>query len=108
MAGSVRLDDARLRAIRANLAPRAAQIVAGTAFEIEALAKVKAAVDTGAMRNSIQAAAVALLTWRVAVGVAYARFVEFGTSRMKAQPFLIPAVEQLRAKFISRMAELFK
>jgi HK97 gp10 family phage protein len=102
------LDDARLRELIALVRPKAAQIVKATAFKVERAAKMLAPVDTGAMRNSIRAEPVDDLTWQVSVGQEYAPFVEFGTSRMAAQPFLVPALEAHRAEMEKRIAELFK
>lgn len=59
----------------------------------EGYAKIECPVDTGNLRNSI--------THQrgdnyVAIGtnVEYAPYVEMGTSRMKAQPYLRPAVDE--------------
>jgi HK97 gp10 family phage protein len=105
---TVKLDDARLRELIATTRPKAARVVKATAFKVEAAAKVLAPVDTGALRNSLGSEAVDDLTWQVGTGQDYAKFVEFGTSRMAAQPFLVPALEGNRAEFERRIAELFK
>lgn len=42
----------------------------------------------------------------VAVGADYGLYVEMGTSKMAAQPYLIPAAEFVRPVFLARMAEL--
>ena len=55
-----------------------------------------APVLSGALRNSIQVVKVALLHYRVRTGVPYARFVEYGTSNMAAQPYFRPAVKQVK------------
>lgn len=105
---SVKLDTARLQQLRQELRPRAAAVIAGAAFEVESATKRLAPVDTGALRNSIAAMQKGELLWWVEVGVEYGRFVEFGTSRMRAQPFLVPGVEQVRPRFEAQWAELFK
>ncbi|MET0039887.1 MAG: HK97-gp10 family putative phage morphogenesis protein [Dehalococcoides mccartyi] len=54
-------------------------------------------VQTGRLRKSIawQLDGAALPAWaKVGTNVEYAPFVEFGTRRMKAYPFLNPALEQ--------------
>ena len=93
------------------------------AFEMEAEMKRRAARDTSAMANSVytvtqkvngygQAAAMAHqsnkkaetephpkpsgdILARVGPSVLYAEYVENGTSRMKAQPFVVPAAEHV-------------
>ena len=56
-------------------------------------AKERCPVDTGRLRNSISHAVAAENEQAVYIGsnVEYAAYVELGTSRMKAQPFLKPA-----------------
>lgn len=60
---------------------------------VNQLAKIKCPVDTGNLMNSI--------FWRrtdwgwiVGTRVDYASFVEFGTRKMAAQPYLRPAAKQ--------------
>lgn len=63
------------------------------------LAKQLAAVDTGEMRDKIQATEVATLDHLRAAyeaGADHSAFVEFGTINMEAQPFFTPAFESAR------------
>lgn len=101
--------------------------VRAIAFQIEGRAKKLAPVDTGALRNSMHTVTHNTSTFGEAVarmqknkkqrdivvteipkpdkervahvgaGVEYAICVEFGTSRMAAQPFLFPATEAVEA-----------
>ena len=100
------------------------KLVRTSALRVEAGAKLGAVVDTGFMRASIYtvthnesnyaessadaqgknpkgvilASASAPdddLTAVVAVGAEYGIFVELGTTRMRAQPFLLPALEEV-------------
>lgn len=102
MPPTIKLDTQRLNRIRAGLQARAAEVIAADAFEVESAAKPLAPVDTGALRNSIKAIKRGELLWWVIVGVEYGKFVEFGTSRHAAQPFLIPAVERVQRSKSSR------
>lgn len=106
MGVSVRLDMGPLLKLKAEARPKAGRIVARHAFIIEGKAKMLAPVDTGALKNSIRAIQTGEVTWTLIVGVDYGGWVEFGTSRMAAQPFLIPAVESQRAAFAADMAEV--
>lgn len=97
--------------IRANQFPRiiggmeqkASMIVRKTALMLEAEAKQRAPVDTGLLRNSIQAAQVAPFYWRVTVGANYGVYVEWGTRFMPARPFLLPAANVVRPQFVEAM-----
>lgn len=54
------------------------------------------AVDTGNLKNSIMAApGVSRLTWLLLVGADYGVHLEYGTVRMAARPFVLPAVERM-------------
>lgn len=113
-------DNSALLAMRAALHDQAVDVVSGTAYQIEAEAKVHAPRDperppkdptqkvTGALRNSIQSVMEPGngLKWRVVVGQIYAPFLEFGTSRMIARPFLVPAVEKFRQSFMDKIKAL--
>ena len=61
---------------------------------VEAYAKITAPIDTGALRNSIQVDEVTPVQAIIAPHTDYAEYVEFGTSRMAAQPYMRPALDQ--------------
>jgi HK97 gp10 family phage protein len=87
----------------------ASQIVRKTALDIEAEAKRLAPVDTGRLRNSIQTQMEnGALIARIVVGAEYGSYVEFGTPKMKAQPYLTPAVEKNREPFKAAMNQLVR
>lgn len=63
-------------------------------LQVEARAKELCPVDTGRLRSSITSAIETegdTIVGVVGTDVEYASFVEFGTQRMDAQPFLTPA-----------------
>lgn len=73
--------------------------VEGGALIILQHAKINAPVKTGFMRSSIQAAVIKapqefLAEARVVVGAFYGIFVEMGTKRMAARPFLRKAADE--------------
>ena len=72
---------------------------------IERMAKVKAPVDTGALKNSIFSAKAGNLTYKVTAPQHYAIYVEKGTRKMRAQPYLKPALDAERPKLISKLYE---
>ena len=75
-------------------------------------ARTLAAVDTGAMRESIhiEDAEVTESSAFVNVGpeVDYAIYQEFGTSKMKAQPFMRPAVDGNENQIVNVVGETVK
>ena len=87
------------------------RIVAKYALLIERDAKGLAPVDTGALRDSITHVLEGMAA-RVIAGEglpdARAIFNEFGTSRMAAQPFMVPALEMHRAAFIAELRGLLR
>lgn len=70
--------------------PKALEIVGGTA---ERHVKEITPVDTGRLRNSIAHAMVGNNATAVGTSVEYAIYVEFGTYKMSAQPYLRPGIE---------------
>lgn len=62
------------------------------ALEIEREAKLRAPVDTGMLRGSITSTGGGS-EYEIGTNVEYAPFIEYGTSKMSAQPFLSPAFE---------------
>lgn len=68
----------------------AMEVIGGKA---ESYAKKACPVDTGRLRNSITHAQMDENTEVIGSNVEYAVFVELGTSKMKARPFLRPAAE---------------
>lgn len=74
-------------------------------LEIQNLAKMKAAVDTGNLRNSIQLDILSDTKILITSFASYSYFVEFGTIYMKAQPFLRPAIDEVRFKRIKEIAK---
>lgn len=82
---------------------RIAEIVEATALQVEALAKYLAPVDTGYLRGSIQAGPESALIWIVKVGAEYGIFMEFGTTLIPAHPYFVPAIENVRPRFVGQM-----
>ena len=127
----------RFPEIAAALPEKTDIVVRKTAFDIEARAKMRAAVDTGAMKNSIyvtlgtgesnytDAVADALDKNPMAAilpeaakpgehealigpSVEYGPDVEYGTVKMAAQPFMTPAAEEVRDAFKKAMGQMLK
>lgn len=71
------------------------------AYQIEADSKRNTPVDTGRLRGSINTDIEnGGLRALIGTNIDYAPFVELGTSRQPAQPFLFPAFEKYSAKYV--------
>lgn len=87
---------------------RAKLVLAKASHDLEARAKAKVPVRTGALKNSIRASMINPMTWEVVVGQNYGVFVEFGTRRMRAQPFFTPAFQFIQPVFVEAMAQVLR
>lgn len=92
--------------IIAGLDRRAKAVSLETAEAVAAEAQARAPVDTGRLRNSIQARATDTGA-EVVVGAEYGAFVELGTTDQRPQPYLTPAVESERQSFEKRGGKVF-
>ena len=77
-------------------------------LRVERKAKMKAAVDTGFMRNGIFVARVGMLRYKVTSPAGYSVYVELGTRKMKAQPFLGPAVKEESEALFQNLRKMFR
>lgn len=77
------------------------------ALLIESDAKRKVAVDTGRLRSSITVETPFTKGERtIGTNTIYAKFIEFGTRFQKARPYLFPAYEINRKKFIADLKKI--
>jgi len=86
-------------------------VVRAHTLRCEARAKVYCPVDTGYLKNSIGSSfegdgRFGEMTGTVTAGAKYARYVEYGTSRMGAQPYMTPAFEATQPEFVQACAQL--
>ena len=125
MSGSVKIVKSNVKEVLASMAgARLAQAVMAGGFVLETAVKVSMAaashsgrvygkhkasapgetpaVDTGVLVNSIKTELVSSSdseAWvQVGTGVEYAEWLEFGTSKMAARPFMRPAYDNNEAK----------
>ena len=88
--------------LASRLRSRVADASQETAEAIVEDAKQRVPVDTGELRDSIDARSEGI-GYIVEATAGHAGFVEYGTRRMAAQPYLTPAAEAQRAPFIERL-----
>lgn len=85
-----------IAAVEANARTR----VVEHANKIASDARARAPVQTGFLRSSIHVESVRVgKEAQIVVGADYGRFVEYGTYKMAAQPFLNPALEADKQAF---------
>lgn len=85
---------------------KASMVVRKAAFDLEAGAKARAAVDTGSMKGSIGTDIMGALHAEVGPTASYAPYVEYGTSRMSPQPFMGPATDAVEGRFHAAMENI--
>lgn len=81
------------------------QALKQTAEDIADLTSQLVPVDTGALRDSIEAREIDETTYHVGGTVEYFPYVEFGTSVSGAQPSLVPAFKQAEDTFKKRLKD---
>ena len=83
------------------------KVVEQTAYAFEGWAKVNAPIDTGFLRNSIQASRANVpLTWWVNVGAEYGIHQEFGTMYQSGTPFMRPAASRVSTSFTNGLLKV--
>jgi HK97 gp10 family phage protein len=118
----VKLDTRGLEALIKDAPEQLDTAVRATAFQVQAIAQSLSPIMTGANRNSIYTKtskgnlgspgelgdilpSVGLCEAVVGPSMEYSAFLEFGTSKMAARPYLTPAAEQAQGIF-SRTVKL--
>ena len=108
MSVSVKLDTTVLDNIMRDLDINTDEAVQSVAYDVEGDAKIKAPVDTGALKNSIHTEKQKSKLYWVADGVNYGVYQELGTYKMAAQPFMGPAVEVVAGRLAEKFKRLFE
>ncbi len=72
---------------------------------VETYSKILCPVDTGFLRNSIQVDSVTPIEATIAPHTDYAEHVEFGTSRMAAQPYMRPALDEHENEIVQAVSD---
>lgn len=93
--------------VRAALREKIPVVLEAIGLKAEGYAKRMAPVDTGRLRNSITHTVnedVAV----IGTNVEYAAYVEMGTSKTKAQPYLRPAVQNHQDEYIRMVKHFLK
>ena len=103
---------AKLKKIEKVATNEIEQALVNSALMVERDAKIKAAVDTGRMRSAInhklENAGTNNPYVKIISPVEYSKFIEFGTSRQPAKPFMYPALIENKSKILKELAKAFK
>jgi HK97 gp10 family phage protein len=97
-----------LTKIAGNAGAAAKRALLKTAGDIVDLTKQLTPVDTGALKQSYGAIPVDSNTVQVGSDKEYAPYVEYGTSKMAAQPHLTPAFKQSEPTFAANLKDEFE
>lgn len=84
----------------------AAKVIAKTAHDISGDAKQIAPVDIGNLKNSIGVSMLSPLEAEIGPTAKYGIYLELGTSRMAAQPFMGPATDRRLPGFLQAMGQV--
>ena len=106
MSGEIRALAADLKAAGERAEALGDQIVRSSAFRIQGAAQDQAPVDTGNLKNSIFTRTPGRGRAEVVASANYAIYVELGTSRARAQPFLGPAVDLVEPEFYAAVEQI--
>lgn len=90
----------RFREIARKAHKAANVIVRKAAIDVEAHAKAVVPVDTGMLKNSITTEYPTETSAIVAPHTEYEQYVEYGTRRQRAKPYMRPAAEKVRPSFV--------
>ncbi|GCE49197.1 HK97 gp10 family phage protein [Thermosporothrix hazakensis] len=89
-----------------ELENRTEQELLATGKECKNEAQKRVPVRTGRLKNSISYEQTDRYEVLVGTNVEYAPYVEFGTRKMQAQPYLLPAFEISRKGLVERLKKL--
>jgi len=112
---SVRIKvDSKIPQLTESVRRKAQAAIAKAASDIEAQAKARAPEDTGLLKNSINThreepggvGGQLRHFWVIESPVHYSVYQEFGTRKMAAQPYMVPAVEFVKPSFEMAMRSL--
>lgn len=100
---TIRIVSNRLPQISAAIRPTVSAEVKRATLDIQARAQALVPVLTGTLRRSITSQFPSDLTGIVGPSVAYGLYVEFGTRRRGARPYMRPAAEAVLPQFAGRI-----
>lgn len=82
-----------IRKLQSDVRKKVEKLIVQAGVKTQKGARMRVPVRTGALRNSIQMSKYANIV-KVGAYMPYASFVEYGTRKMKARPYLTPSYEE--------------
>lgn len=95
-----------LRRASSEAQRKAWQAVRKAAYDVQAKAKRRAPVDTGTLKNSITVGPAGGMAVEVGPHVHYGYWVEMGTRRMAARPYLMPSFDEVVPQLDKALEEI--
>ena len=109
----IEFDASELRVLAADLTKanagaqlKAGQVVRKAGADVERIAKQRAPVDTGHLRNSIGTTTHSPTSVEVGPTASYGIYLELGTYKMAAQPYMGPAADAVEPLFVAAIEQL--
>lgn len=102
-----RITHNRIPELIAKFPAAVSDVVKKTAFDILDDAQEEAPIVTGYLASSITAT-IDEFRAEVQPAAEYAAFVEFGTYKMRAQPYLIPAANKNEPRFVAAIEKMIR
>ncbi len=108
--GGVSLDTSLLDQMTAEIEDKASHLIEDVGNEVVSEVYRLAPEDTGELKDSYlrESGMTDKLTYTIRDGVSYGIFQELGTSKMAAQPHVVPAMEGAEAEITKAFTELFE
>jgi HK97 gp10 family phage protein len=108
--GGISLDTSLLDQMTAEIADKASSLIHDVGMEIVNVVYELAPKDTGELARSYieESGMTDKLMFTISDGVSYGIFQELGTSKMAAQPHVVPAMEDAEAELVKAFTELFE
>ena len=100
-----------IRAYYEKRKPKIENVILRAGHRVEYEAKLRVPVDTGRLKSSLTTAedkGRGYFTVKVGTNVNYGKYVEFGTRKMRAQPYLLPAFKLQKNKVVADIKRVFR
>lgn len=97
---------AKMRAAQRAIGSGAGDICARAAEAAAGAAREYVPVDTGALKSGIASVRTGALSASATASAPHAAYVEYGTSRMAPQSYMLPAARSAQAGFFAEMRDL--
>ena len=95
-----------LRRASSEAQRKAWQAVRKAGYDVQAKAKRRAPVDTGILQNSITVGPAGAMAVEVGPTAHYGYWVEMGTRRMAARPYLMPSFDEVVPELDKALEEI--